>query len=113
MAQQAVPSAAVISLLGEEAPINGHAARISQDGLDHTPQEQSEEDMEDNEEDNVGLGMKSDHVLEGEDIVVEEDEEDDPDEVSVDELGTADFSVTHQLLSNDYNLKFRTNSILS
>lgn len=46
VAEEAVPSPSVVSLLCEETPVNRHSSGITQDRLDHAPCQQEEQDVE-------------------------------------------------------------------
>lgn len=54
--------------------------------------------MEDNQKDDIWGWLEINHVLVHKYKIVECDEYDDSYEVRIDELPTADFSITHQLL---------------
>ena len=74
MTQQAVSSLAVFALLGEEPPVDGHSARVTQDRLAHADEQKEKENVEDDKEDNIGRRLPVDHKLEDEHEVVECDE---------------------------------------
>lgn len=71
MAEQAVASLAVLALLGEEAPVDGDPAWVAHDGLDHAPDQEYEEQVEDHKQDDVGRWLDGEHELEHVDVVVE------------------------------------------
>ena len=91
MAKQAVSSLAVLTFFGKEAPVDGHPSWITHNGLNHAPDEEDEEQMEDNEQDDVGCGLEGEHELEDIDIVVEDDETDHSYEMRVEQSATTHF----------------------
>lgn len=98
MAEQAIPAFAIVAFLGEEAPVDGHSAGVSQDGANHADQEQDEEDVEDDKEDDVGCWLELEHVEEDEYDVVEENKNNHSDKVRVDEFPAAYLAVAHEFL---------------
>lgn len=83
MAQQAVATFAILAFFREEAPIDGDSPWVSADGLDHTPNQEEEQNQEDDQENNVGGWSDPQHVLYYKDVEVESDETADPDEVRI------------------------------
>ena len=92
MTQQTVSPLPVLALLGKEPPVDRHPPGVTQNSLDHTPDQQNEKDMEDYEENDVRSRLEEEHILKDKDVVVEEDETTNPDEVRIYESTT-----THRL----------------
>jgi hypothetical protein len=86
MAQQTVSPASVVVFLCEETPVDGHASRVRDDGLHHRPHHHEEQQMEDQQCGNHVSGPESQHELEHERAVVEDDEHHHTHEVRVYQL---------------------------
>lgn len=99
MAKQAVSPLLRVILFGEETPINGDSARVSQNGLSHTPDEQREYEMEDDDYGKLESGGEGEQILDEEDKVVEAHEGEDSNEVRVDELAAVELAMGH---SNEF-----------
>jgi hypothetical protein len=95
VAEQAVASSAVFALLGEEAPVNGYAPRVTDYCFEHTPEQHEEKEMEDDDEEEEEGGTQPDQVLYNEDEVVEGDEDNYPDEVEIEQATATDLTVAH------------------
>ena len=88
MTQKTVSSLAVLTLLREKAPVNWHTSWVAAYRLRHTPYQQSEEDVEADQQPDVGRGSQGNHVLIDEDEVVEDDEAQNPHEMGIEQPTT-------------------------
>lgn len=82
--QQTVSPLAVLRLLCEEAPVNGHSAGVTKNALELAPEQQDKKHMEQNKEQYVWLGLEREHVLNNEYEVVEGHETNDSNKMGVD-----------------------------
>lgn len=88
MTQETVSSLSVLTLLREKAPVNWYTSWVSAYCLSHTPYQQSEEDVEADQQPNVGRRSQENHVLIDEDDVVNDDEAQDPHEMGIEQPTT-------------------------
>lgn len=75
MAHQAVPAVLGLLLVQEEAPVDGHAARLREHRHEHAPQHHREHQVEQHQRRRLEGGAQQHHVLHHEDVVVEGNEQ--------------------------------------
>lgn len=97
MAQQTVSSTTIVSLLCEEAPIDGHSSWVCDYRVYHGPEQHDKQDVKDDECNVHVAGSLAQHELEDEDVVVEYDEADDSNEVWIYQLSKRYVSQRHSL----------------
>jgi hypothetical protein len=84
MAEEAVPSFAVVCFFSKETPVNRYSSWIANYGLGHTPDKHKEQDVEYDEYGDVPFRVEVDHVTIHKDEVVHDDKDQYTNEMRID-----------------------------